>query len=216
MKKLFKRFFKSAFSRWLTCIVAAQYIRLVYYTSARQVEIAPMAEPYMRGDLPVIFAFWHGRMLMMTMVRPPKRKGHVFISTHRDGELVAGTMEHFGLSTVRGSTRRGGGSAALRAVKVLQAGDNLVMTPDGPRGPLMKVQPGLLAIAQMAGVPVIPASYSSTRHKRMRTWDRFMVALPFGRIYYCIGAPMTDATPEALEKEMVRLTEEADKKAGVA
>jgi lysophospholipid acyltransferase (LPLAT)-like uncharacterized protein len=215
MKKLFKRLFKTEFFRLLICWLAANYIRLVHYTSRRRYDEPDEALPYMRGELPAVFAFWHGRMMLMPMIRPPKRKMHVLISTHRDGEMIARTMHLFGFGTVRGSSTRGGVTAAMNAVKAIAAGDNVSVTPDGPRGPAMQVQPGLLTIAELANVPVIPVTYSSASHKRMKTWDRFMVALPFGAIYYVVGKPISGATKEQLENEMVRLTQEADIKAGV-
>jgi len=175
-------------------------------------EIDNAAQPYMCGELPAVFAFWHGRLLMMPTACPPKRKMQVLISTHRDGEMIARTMHHFGFGTVRGSTTRGGITAAMNAVKALQAGENVSITPDGPRGPAMRVQPGILSIAQLAGVPVIPVTYASTCHKRMHSWDRFMVALPFGSLYYKVGVPLTDASKELLEERMVKLTEEVDAK----
>jgi lysophospholipid acyltransferase (LPLAT)-like uncharacterized protein len=215
MKKLFKRLFKSAFFSWLIVFLAANYIRLAYYTSFRHMEVDESAKPYLRGELQAVFAFWHGRMLLMPMVCPPGHKMQVLISTHRDGEMIARTMHRFGFGTPRGSSTRGGVTAAMQAVKALQAGDNVAITPDGPKGPAMKVQPGLLSIASMANVPVVPVTYSSSLHKRMKTWDRFMIALPFGRVYYRIGAPMMNATAEALEAEMVCLTQEVDIKADI-
>lgn len=214
MKKLFKRLFKSTFFRWLLTLLAANYIRLVYYTSRVHREFDEAAKPYARGELHAVYAFWHGRLLMIPMLNPTNRKMQVLISTHRDGEMIARTMHRFDLGTVRGSTTRGGATAAMQAVKALQAGQNVAVTPDGPKGPLMKLQPGVLTIAQMAGVPVLPVTYSASRFKRMRTWDRFFIALPFGTLYYRVGAPMMDATAEQLENEMVRQVEELDIKAG--
>ncbi|HEU5048578.1 MAG TPA: lysophospholipid acyltransferase family protein [Rickettsiales bacterium] len=210
MKKPLKRLFKTAAFHTFVCWLIACYIRLVYYSSRRRMTIDPAAQIYMNGELPAIFAFWHGRLLLMPMICPPGRKMNVMISTHGDGEVIARAMHNFGFETVRGSSRRGGSSAALNAVKALQAGENVSITPDGPRGPAMKVQQGSTSISGMAQVPVIPVTYSASRNKRMRSWDSFMLALPFGRICYKIGAPLFDASPEALEKDMVRLTEEVD------
>ncbi len=201
MKKLFKRLFKSTFFSWLICFLAAGYIRFVYRTSRVRMDMDEEAKAYLGGELPAVFAFWHGRMLMI----PPVR----------DGEMIARTMHRFGFGTVRGSSTRGGVTAGMQAIKALLAGDNVAVTPDGPKGPAMKLQPGVLLIAEQSGVPVIPVTYASTRSKRMRTWDRFMVALPFGTIYYKVGAPMMGAGPELLENEMVRLTQEVDSKAGI-
>jgi hypothetical protein len=206
-----KRLLKSATFRAVVCWLIANYIRLVYFTSRKRFEMDEAARPYVTGEKQAVFAFWHGRLLMMAMVCPKKRKMHGLISTHRDGEMITNTMRHFGLGMIRGSSSRGGASAAMNAVKALQAGGNVCITPDGPRGPLMQVQPGLITIAELANVPIIPATYSSTRHKCMKSWDRFMVALPFGSLYYKVGAPLQNTTKEALEAEMVRLTEEVDK-----
>lgn len=215
MKKIFKKLFKSPPMRWILVFLAANAIRAVHYLSIRRIEVDDKAVPYIRGELPAVFAFWHGRMLLMPMIHPPKRKMQVLISAHRDGEMIARTMHRFGFGTPRGSSTRGGMSAAMMSVKAIQGGDNVSITPDGPKGPYMKAQPGLLSIAQMAGVPVIPVTYSSSLCKRMKTWDHFMVPLPFGKVYYSVGAPMMNATTEQLENEMVRLTQEVDIKAGI-
>jgi lysophospholipid acyltransferase (LPLAT)-like uncharacterized protein len=211
--KLFKRFFKTAGFRTFVCWLIATYIRFVYYTSRVRIETDEATKPYLtRAPKPAVYAFWHGRLLMMPMVNPPSGKMHVLISSHRDGELIARTMHHFGFLTPRGSSSQGGITAAMQSVKALQAGDNVSITPDGPRGPAMKIQPGILSVAELAGVPIIPVCYSSTRHKRMRSWDKFMLALPFGKIYYKIGAPMMNPTKEELEKAMMYLVEEVDSK----
>jgi lysophospholipid acyltransferase (LPLAT)-like uncharacterized protein len=214
MKKLFKRLFKSEFFRRLICFLAWAYICFAYYTNRVRIDMNEDAKAYLAGRQAAVFAFWHGRMLLIPMIAPPKRKMNVLISTHRDGEMIARTMHNFGFGTVRGSTTRGGAAAAMGAVKALMAGDNVAVTPDGPKGPVCKVQPGVLTIAELAGVPVIPLSFNSTRRKRMRTWDGFIVALPFGTIHYAVGAPMMGANPDILEKEMKRITRLVDEKSG--
>lgn len=210
MKKLFKRVTKSAAFHAVMVWLAAQYIRFVHYTSRKRIEVHESAKPYVNGDNPFIVAFWHGRLLMMPMLCPPKRKMNVLISTHRDGEMIAQTMHRFNFHTIRGSTSRGGVAAAINAIRALKDGQNVSITPDGPRGPAMKVQGGIITVAQKANVPIIPMTFSATRHKRARSWDRFMVALPFGTLYYRIGAAMWNPTPEQLEAAMVAQTEEAD------
>lgn len=210
MKPLFKRLYKTNFFRAILCWLIAGYIRLVYYTSSKTIEIEEEAQPYMRGELPAIYSFWHGRLLMMPMLCPPKRKMHVLISSHHDGVIIASAMNHFGFGTISGSSTRGGGAAAIKAVKLLQAGENVSITPDGPRGPAMQSQPGIIAISQNANVPILCATYSCTRHKRAHSWDHFMVALPFGKIYYKIGLLASPVGKEALDTKMVLLTQQVD------
>lgn len=210
MKKLLKRVTKSAAFHAVLVWLIAQYIRLVYYSSRRHLDMPESAKPYMTGEKPVVLVFWHGRLLLMPFLSPPKRKMNALISTHRDGEIIAKTMGHFGLDTIRGSTSRGGVAAAINAIRVLKDGHNVSITPDGPRGPTQKVQGGVVKIAEKAGVPIIAMTFSSTRHRRAKSWDRFMVALPFGTIYYRVSAPMWNPTSEELEAAMVAQTEEAD------
>ncbi len=175
---------------WILSRLIASYIRLVYYTSTRQIDTHPEALPYMNGERNVIFAFWHGRLLMMPMMCPPKRRMHVMISGHNDGLLIAHAMRAFRFDIVEGSSRRGGAQAARGGIEVLEAGDNLSITPDGPKGPNMTVQAGVIAISRLTNVPIVPITYTSSRHIRLGSWDRFMIALPFGRLRFSVGAPV--------------------------
>lgn len=215
MKSFFKRLSKTKGFLKIVCWLIAGYIRLVYYTSRVDLVIDEAAKPYMEGKLPAIFAFWHGRLLMMPMICPPKRKMHVLISTHRDGELIARTMHNFNFGTIRGSSTRGGGDAAMKTVKFLQAGHNVSITPDGPKGPAMKVQPGITGIASLADMPVIGVTYAASHHKRINSWDRFMLAYPFSQIHYRISAPLMSPTKEELENVMIEMTDRVDEDAGV-
>jgi lysophospholipid acyltransferase (LPLAT)-like uncharacterized protein len=212
MKRFFKRAFKTEIFRRFICALTAFYIRLVYYTSRRSIMIEEGAMPYVRGDQPAVFAFWHGRLLMMPMLSPPKRKMQVMISNHRDGEMIARTMHHFGFGTLRGSSSKNGASVAMQAVKALEAGQNVSITPDGPRGPALKLQPGIVTVAELAKVPVLPVVYRAKRHRRMRSWDGFMVAYPFNRLTFQIGAPLWNADQNTIEETMVRQIEAIDAK----
>ena len=147
--RLFKQWFKTPLFRTVVCTLIAWYIRLVYYTSWRRMEVHPDTALYVHGERQAIFAFWHGRLMMMAMLKPYKRHMNIMISKHRDGELIACTMHKFGFGTVRGSSSRGGAVAAKQVIKALQAGDNISITPDGPRGPAMKLQPGIITIAEI-------------------------------------------------------------------
>lgn len=210
MKVLFKRLYKSDIFRAVLCWLIASYIRFVYYTSRIVLTVEDAAQPYMRGELPAVYSFWHGRLLMMPMICPPKRRMHVLISAHRDGVIIASAMHHFDFGTISGSSSRGGATAAIKSVKLLQAGENVSITPDGPRGPAMQAQEGIITIAQTANVPVLCVTYSSTRHKRARSWDRFMIALPFGRIYYKIGLLTENISQKTLDAKMNLLTQQVD------
>jgi hypothetical protein len=124
---------------------------------------------------------------------------------HHDGEIIARCMGRFGIQAIRGSSRHGGRSAALQAVKILKAGGRIAITPDGPGGPRLKIQEGIITLARLADVPVIPVTCASTSHRLLASWDAFMLVFPFGTLRYRVGPPLANPSKEELESWMERL-----------
>jgi hypothetical protein len=112
----------------------------------------------------VIAAFWHGRQLMMPFAYRGKRIS-VLISRHRDGELIARTVSLFGFHAARGSTTRGGASALKQLVRAARAGDDLGVTPDGPRGPRYQAQLGVVELAKLTQRPIVPLAFGASKKK---------------------------------------------------
>lgn len=130
---------------------------------------------------PFIFVLWHSRILPLLALH--KREGLVLlISRHRDGEYLANLADAWGYRSVRGSTQRGGDVGLLGIVRALQGGAIVAMTPDGPRGPAERVQPGAVAAAQHAGVPIIAAGARTGWAWYLRSWDRMCIPKPFAAI----------------------------------
>lgn len=139
---------------------------------------------------PVVFALWHGRLLPCSYFHRGEGLA-TLISQHRDGDYIAGVVEGWwGYRAIRGSSSRGATAALRSVVRVLKQGSAIAITPDGPRGPRQKMKPGLLAAAQLAGVPVIPASAGATRAWWIESWDRFLVPKPFSRVVLEYGEPV--------------------------
>ena len=137
---------------------------------------------------PFIFVLWHSRLLPLLALH--KHEGVVvLISRHRDGGYLAGLAERWGYQPVRGSTRRGGEVGLLAIVRALQAGAIVAITPDGPRGPRERVQPGAVAAAQHAGVPIVAAGARTTSAWYARSWDRMCIPKPFATIDVRYAAP---------------------------
>lgn len=217
---LTKRILKHPNTQKLLSAIIAFCIWLVYITSCRQCYIHPDSLRYMQGDDNAVFAFWHGRMMLMLTFCPPKRRMHVLSSPHRDGRLTSQIIGHFNQTTVDGSSSKGGMKAMRKIVALLQSGDNISITPDGPRGPVQVATMGIITLARLTQKPILPVTFSSTRARKLGTWDRFLLALPFGRIVFCVGAPimidrrLDDAGQEAarcrFEQVMNELVEQAD------
>ena len=218
--KLGKRILKHPVTVTLLSMLIASYIRVVYYSGRVTKTIPDNALPYTRGERNAIFAFWHGRMLLMPIVCPPKRHMHVMISHHRDGELIARAIQRFSLSAVRGSSSKGAVKVSNDTLAALKAGDNVGITPDGPRGPFQQAAKGAVSLAKMSHVPVVAVSFSASRRRCLGSWDRFLLAYPFSRVEFRVAEPILipqNADDEALERyrvqmesTLIRLGEEAD------
>jgi lysophospholipid acyltransferase (LPLAT)-like uncharacterized protein len=144
-----------------------------------------------RQDLPghYIYAMWH-EYLLLPIFEYPRPDIAVLISRHSDGQWAAEMCRQLGIPTVRGSTNRGGGEAMLRLLKAANVG-HLALTPDGPRGPRRRVQPGLIYLAGRTGLPIVPVGFGLDRPWRMGSWDRFAVPRPGSRARCVTGPPIT-------------------------
>jgi hypothetical protein len=138
---------------------------------------------------PVIYVVWHGRLLLL-----PYLYGHrgcrVLASRSRDGELVARWARRFGLEPVRGSSSRGGSDALRALARALRAGGEVVVVPDGPRGPREVLKPGVIALARLTGAPIVPMAVGASREWRVRSWDEFRIPRPFARCVMRFGEPI--------------------------
>jgi lysophospholipid acyltransferase (LPLAT)-like uncharacterized protein len=226
MKNFSRGIIRSDALRRALCRVIALYIRFVFATSRWTIEGGEHAARFHRDKRPFILAFWHGRLLMMPMAWPRDIAIHMLISGHRDGRIIADAVGHFGITSIAGSSSRGG-LAALRAmVKQLKNGDCVGITPDGPRGPAMQASQGIVAAARLAQVPIIPLAYATRRRRVMGTWDRFHLAFPFTTGIFLWGAPIEvpgdadEATLERyrllVEERLTALGAEADRRMGHA
>jgi lysophospholipid acyltransferase (LPLAT)-like uncharacterized protein len=166
-------------------------------------------ERHLQEGTGAVMVTWHGR----TLIPANYMKGRGFwalISLSRDGEVQANIFQRFGFQILRGSTSRGGVRAALEAARVVKAGGILAFTPDGPRGPSQKFQPGALLIAQKAGVPLYPAGISAYPRILLPTWDRYLIPLPFARAAFLIGEPVF-VPPDADKDDFARLAEQLER-----
>ena len=139
-----------------------------------------------------IGALWHNRLLLLPFVIKrylPARRGAALISASKDGALLADLVERFGFEVVRGSSSRKGASAMLQLAQVIAQGKDVVMTPDGPRGPAYELGPGIVFLAQQSGTAVVPISMEYSSCWRLKSWDRFILPKPFAKVRVIFGAP---------------------------
>jgi lysophospholipid acyltransferase (LPLAT)-like uncharacterized protein len=141
-----------------------------------------------RGDH-FILAFWHRHLLLMPYAYRGRRIS-VLVSQSTDGELIARTVARLGIDSTRGSSSRGGVSGMKTLLRKAAAGWDIAFTPDGPRGPAREVQPGVILAAAATGLPIQPVAVAATRAKRLNSWDRFLIPLPFSTVHFVYGEPL--------------------------
>ena len=155
---------------------------------------------------PLIFSLWHGQLLPL-LYHHRNQGVTVLISEHSDGEIIARIATSLGYRTVRGSTSRGSARALLGLARALNDGEELAVTPDGPRGPAKSFAPGVAIVAQRTGAPVVAAAASVERAWRLETWDGFVIPRPFASVHvaYSDAVQITATNPRDAAMEVHRL-----------
>lgn len=172
----------------------------------RFVETEELFARWRRGER-VILTFWHSRIVLMRFAYRG-RGACIMNSRHRDGEIVTRALRRFGIRAVRGSSSRGWVGGLKGMVAAYRRGADLIVVPDGPRGPRERAKSGALQLARQTGAPVYPTAYSAAWHRRLGSWDRLMIPFPFSRVVYVAGPPIfvpKDATPEQMEQKRALL-----------
>jgi lysophospholipid acyltransferase (LPLAT)-like uncharacterized protein len=164
----------------------------------------PVAENY-------IGALWHNRLLICPLVLRrffPNRHGAALISASRDGDLLSDAIHRFDYDVVRGSSSRLGASALFQLSDVLANGGDVVITPDGPRGPAYELGPGIVFLAQKTSAQILPINMEYSSCWRVKSWDRFIIPRPFSKVRVIVGRSeriQPTPTDEEFEAERLRL-----------
>ena len=154
---------------------------------------------------PVIFCLWHNRLALSMLVhRRFRRKLAALISASKDGALLACVLGKYSVQPVRGSTSRRGPQALLELAGWAQAGYDVAITPDGPRGPRYVVQKGVIALAQVTGRPIVAVTYNTRWKICAKSWDGFQIPLPFARCEMVVKEPLR-VPPDASESQREEL-----------
>lgn len=168
--------------------IGAFFIRLIYLTNTKRFYL-----PSIVPQEPVIFAFWHGDLLMQPYLYyqfRPIPKANVLISDHFDGQIIAKIMRYFKLGTIHGSTTRGGAKVLIQGLKSLSEGYDIGITPDGPKGPRHEVSDGIVVMAQKRQAKVIVFHCVPNSYWQLSSWDKFTIPKLFGSIDFYASEPI--------------------------
>jgi lysophospholipid acyltransferase (LPLAT)-like uncharacterized protein len=188
----FKRIARTRWVQKTVGVVAAEYLRLVYWTSRLTTEPADIYERVI-PDLPVILAMWHGQHFMAPFIKRPHLPAKTLISRHRDGEMNAIAAEWLGVETIRGSGdhgngfhRKGGVGAYREMLDALADGYSVALTADVPK--ISRVAgPGIVRLARDSGRPIYPVAIASSLRVEFDNWDRSTMNLPFSKLVGVVG-----------------------------
>lgn len=180
--------------------LGALFLKLIYLTIRKEVS----------QDFPreaVVFMAWHRDQVPLTLLNMNNNIG-VLVSRSKDGDLIAGPISKLGYIPVRGSSSRGG-TQALRGLLTHLKHNSIVITPDGPRGPIYSIKDGLLTTAYLSKRPIIPVAIDVSREWVFKSWDKFRFPKPFSKIrmkhgkkFYVESKEDFPEIKEALRKEM--------------
>jgi len=189
------------FLRSLTLLIvpyfASLIIRILSATNKKEFH-----SPDSIGDDPIIFACWHGDLLMFQYPYKKYRKtihAKVLISDHFDGLLISKIIKYFGFGTIAGSSNRNAARALIQAIRTIKEGYDIGITPDGPKGPRHTVSDGVIVMAQKTKAKIVLVEIKPTKYWQLDSWDKFTIPKPFGKINYYSTKPI-DVTGMELEE----------------
>ena len=171
----------------LLAIVGSKILRLLFVTLRLRLEDRSGLTKNI-PKIPVVICFWHNRILGITLTflrcYPANSRNGVSVltSASRDGEILARLVGQFGMGSVRGSSSKRGSRALRELVELVEGGRDIAITPDGPRGPRYVLGPGAISLAQLTAAPIIPVHAKFSLCLRMKTWDEFIIPLPFSTV----------------------------------
>lgn len=204
--------------------ITAWFLRFLYYTSRKTFIHPENLTGFWDENQSVIVVSWHNRNILGSFgYLAHKRKDRNFYpmaSASKDGSIAAAGMKWLGVECIRGSSSRGGTQALRAMIRKARSGGDLGITPDGPRGPVYKIQEGVITTAKLTGLPIVPMTYQAKRKKILSSWDKMIVPFPFNHLRFVYGKPITvpkKATEEELEqyrlqleREMMRIVEKSN------
>ena len=160
-----------------------------------RVEMTGWRDEFSDPENQYIHAFWHNRICALLPVWTSRfhlrnNNSVVLSSASKDGAAIEAAVGLYGVGAVRGSSSRRGAAALIALKKAAKGGKDLIITPDGPRGPRYSMQPGVIKLGQTTGLPIIPITLLVDECWRLKTWDRFIIPKPFSRMKLIFGEPV--------------------------
>ena len=184
-----KKLLKKNFVQYILGFFTFLYIRAVNLTSSIQFENESIPKQFWNNDKPFILAFWHSQLMMIGFSWKKNKNVNILASSHSDGRFGAIVGKYFNLNNIQTSEKNK--SVSLRSIfKLLNDNNYIGITPDGPRGPKEIVSEGIIKIAKSSKVPIIPIGFWSSKNFKLKSWDSFLITLPFSKCSFVWNKPL--------------------------
>ena len=184
-KKLLKNFIIQNILAFFVSI----YIYIVRLTSSIQYENQTIPEKYWKNNESFILAFWHSQLMMISLSWKNNKNVNILASGHSDGRFGAIVGKYFNLNNIQTSKKNK--SISLKSIfRLLNDNNYIGITPDGPRGPKEIVSEGIIKIAKIAKIPIIPIGFWSSKNFKLKSWDSFLITLPFSKCSFVWNEPL--------------------------
>jgi len=164
--------------------IAYLLMRIIWFSLSKKFNyITPI------GDEQHVCVCWHSELLMSPQAYRkihPKHHAMAIVSSHFDGSLIANTLNLLKIRPLRGSSRKGGSKVLLQAFRNIKKGKEILITPDGPKGPRHSMSDGAIAIAIKSQLPIFVMNFKAKSFWQLSSWDRFVIPKPFSKIEFYI------------------------------
>ena len=190
MKFSYKNILKNELVLKIFSFLIFLYLHIVYYTSKKSFIYSGKFEKNIYDSQSTLIAFWHNRLALIPFIAPKNIEVNILHSGHRDGNIIRNIMHLFGFKTISGSSNKDGAKALRKILKTVKDNEAVAIVPDGPRGPIYKINGAIAKIASKTKTPIIPLSYNCKRKKTFNSWDKFILPLPFNKISFFFGDPI--------------------------
>ena len=197
MKTKLKEFLLSLLGRWI--------FQLLFFLNKVSVLGEENLLKLIKSGKPIMLCVWHGRLLFPSWYIRHHTTLHIISSRHADSEILAHILRKWGYGLIRGSTNKGGISVIREMTKIFSKGGMIAVTNDGPKGPARIAKSGSIALAIKNNVKIITVTGSATKYWQVKSWDRFMLPKPFGKIQLIISSPLKIINKPSSSEEEVQL-----------
>ena len=213
IKKNFKRILKNSnLIHNLSVNILFLYLKTAYYTSKWEFVWPKDLDKDKIHQLDgALFALWHNRLAFGMHIFQKIDNVYALASSHTDGKIITDVIKKMKFGVIEGSTNRNPTSALKEIITKINSGNNVVITPDGPRGPIYTINSSIAKIAKKFDKPLIPLSCTANRYYELKSWDKMIIPKFFSKITVHFGSPVNlNSTEEKndilLEQTLTKLS----------